>query len=133
MNNKGFTLAELIAVIVLVVVITLITVPSINTAITQSRESSYLKQVDMVESAAKKWGVENDQSLPDITSTEIITIDFNTLHSLGYLKQKKIINPKTEEELTGCVKVSYDTDYNQYEYKYTDNLTECDNYNINNK
>lgn len=131
--KKGFTLVELLAVIAILGIISLIVIPPINTSIKNSREGAYLKQVNIIETAAKKWGVENDSLLPEIGSDEILTIDLNTLYTLGYLKEKKIIDPRTEDELKGCVKLSYNTSYNQYEYIYIDNLTECDNHNINNK
>ena len=131
--KKGFTLVELLAVIAILAIISSIAMPSINTSIRNSREGAYLKQIDIIEAAAKKWGVENDFHLPEIGSDEIATVDLNTLYTLGYLKEKKIINPKTEEELKGCVKLSYNMSCNQYEYTYIDNLTECDSYNVNNK
>ncbi|MBE6138250.1 MAG: type II secretion system protein [Firmicutes bacterium] len=133
MNKRGFTLVELVAIITLLAVILMIVVPTVGTSIKNARENSYLKQIDLIEKAAKNFGVENDHLLPEFNSNQIITIDFNTLYTSGYLKDKAPMNPKTEEGLTGCVKVSYNSDYNQYEYKYIDNLVECDNYNINNK
>ena len=132
MNKKGFTLIELLGVMIVLAIIAVITVPIVNTVTRASRESTYNKQISTLESAAKKWGVENDNKLPDIGSTSIITIDFDTLINDGYLKNEKIINPKTEEELTGCIKVSYNNEFNQYEYIYTDNLTDCASYNVNN-
>ena len=131
--KRGFTLVELLAVIAVLAIISLIAIPSINTSIKKSREGAYLKQINIIETAAKKWGIENDSLLPEIGSDEILTIDLNTLNTLGYLKEKKIIDPRTEEELRGCVKLSYNNSYNQYEYTFIDNLTECDSYNINNK
>lgn len=131
--KRGFTLVELLGVIILLAIIALLTFPKINTSIKNSKEGAYLKQIDIIESAAKKWGVEHDSLLPEIGSDEVLTIDLNTLNTLGYIKEQKIIDPRTDEEIKGCVKLSYNSEYNQYEYMYIDNLIECDNYNINNK
>lgn len=132
MNNKGFTLIELLAVIAVLIVIAGITVSKINTSINKAAKSAYNKQINLIETAAKKWGAENDDKLPDVGDNSVVTVDFNTLIDAGYLTNEKILNPMTKEELIGCVRISYDVEYNQYEYKYSDNILDCENYNINN-
>lgn len=132
MNNKGFTLIELLAVIIILAAILGITFPKINDSIKKAKKSAYNKQITLIETAAKKWSTENDNKLPDVGANSIVTVDFKTLIDAGHLKDEKILNPMTEEELVGCVRISYDVEYNQYEYKYSDNILECENYNINN-
>lgn len=131
MKKRGFTLVELLAVIVILIVIAGITIPVINTSLEKAAQSAYDKQISLIESAAKKWGAENDTKLPDIGSTSIVTVDFSTLIEAGHLKNEKILNPITEEELEGCVKISYDSEYNQYVYEYSDNTIECETNNVN--
>ena len=131
MNNKGFTLIELLAVILILGFIMVITVPQIKKSLFKASQAAYNKQISLIETSAKKWGADNDVKLPDIGTNSIITVDFQTLMDGGYLKNEKILNPITEEELIGCVRISYDNDYNQYEYRYSDNILECEIYNIN--
>lgn len=131
MKKRGFTLVELLAVIVILIVIAGITIPVINTSLEKAAESAYDKQISLIESAAKKWGAENDTKLPDLGSTSVITVDFSTLIEAGHLKNEKILNPMTKEELEGCVKISYDSEYNQYVYEYSDNTIECETNNVN--
>ncbi|MBE6152512.1 MAG: hypothetical protein E7165_04300 [Firmicutes bacterium] len=132
MNKEGFTLVELLAIIIILAVILVLIVPSITGVLKDTRETAYNKQITVIENAAKKWGTQNGDKLPDIGSKQIITIDFGTLKNEKFLTSDQIINPKTEKNLTGCVKIYYNNEYNQYEYKYTDNLSDCSNYNINN-
>lgn len=54
-----------------------------------------------------------------------IVLNFSTLFEEGYIKQKEIINPKTDKELEGCIKISYDNEYLQYKYEYTVDKTFC--------
>lgn len=132
MSKKGFTLVELLAVLIILILLIGIVVPTVGTSIKKAREGAYNKQISTIETAAKKWGAENDLKLPEIGSTSIITVDFQTLINAGHLKDEKIINPITQDALTGCIKVSYNNEYNQYEYKYIDNLSDCESYNVNN-
>lgn len=126
MNKKGFTLVELLGVIIILVIIAGITIPAINASIKTAKQNAYDKQITTLEDAAKRWGASNDAKLPDIGSSSIVIIDFDRLISEGYLKDEPIIDPKTKEELTGCIKISYDIEYNQYKYEYIDNELTCE-------
>ena len=52
--KKGFTLIELICVIVLLGLIAMIAIPTINTAINNSKERAYNEQVTLIEHTARK-------------------------------------------------------------------------------
>ena len=53
--KKGFTLIELICVIVLLGLIAMIAIPTINTAINNSKERAYNEQVTLIEDTARKY------------------------------------------------------------------------------
>ena len=59
-NKKGFTLTEIIGVIVLLGIIALISVPILNTVIQNSKQKAYDAQVKEIISSAKKGGTEHD-------------------------------------------------------------------------
>lgn len=56
MNRKGFTLVELLAVIVLIAVITLITIPSIKYASKRIQQKNYETKVKLIKAAAEEYG-----------------------------------------------------------------------------
>ena len=125
-NNikNGFTLVELLAVITLLAAVGLIAIPVVNKSINDSKEKAYNAQVKEIENAAKNWISENldevDSEVVCLTETskvEITTVTIATLKSNGYIP-KKAKNPKTDEDLTGSVKVIYDCEYSSYEYQY---------------
>lgn len=131
MGKRGFTLVELLAVLVVLSLIALIIIPSVSGTVTKSRESAYEKQIQVVETASEKWGLEHLDKLPDINSNDIVAIDFNTLYTSGQLTDYPVFNPKTQQELEGCILISYSAQYSQYEYKYTSDQSKCDLYNVN--
>lgn len=118
MEKNGFTLVELLAVIVVLAIISLITVPVIIKIISNAENNTYEKQVQTIEQSAEKWSVK--QSLPTEDGS-FIYVDLKSLKEEGYLKDEPIINPISNQEMIGRVKITYDIEYNQYEYEYQEN------------
>jgi|GEM_PF-2552105 len=115
-RNKGFTLIELIAVITILAVIALITVPIVNKAIIKSKEKALETQKETIVDAAKKYALENIEVLPEYDLGQKL-IRISDLVRDGYL-EKNPIDPVTNQEMTDCVKVTYDQTKNKYIYNY---------------
>lgn len=118
--KRGFTLVELLGVIIILGLIVTMITPVIGNVIKNSRTKAYDSQVNTIETAAKEWGVENIDQLPDTDSDDAKIIQLSDLISAGKLQNSAIINPKTKDEMSGCVAVTYNAEYQQYEYKYTE-------------
>lgn len=125
MNNKGYTLVELLAVFVVLGVMIMISVPIISGVINTSKEKSYNEQVKILEDATRTYMSRNSKELPSYENThKCITVE--KLKSDGFISNKNIKNPvgKTEnheekdEFFNGGVLVSYIKD--KYTYKYVD-------------
>lgn len=115
MNKKAFTLIELLAVIVILGIIATITVPTIVGLINNAKEDTLEEQKNVIINAADRWGTDNVRKLPKTSC--YLEIDF--LKQEGYISSDKdIIDPTTNEEMTGCVKVTYDGSKKQYKYTY---------------
>jgi len=127
--KRGFTLVELLCVIVIISVVTMITVPIINTQIVASRNALYESQIDDIESAAKKWATENNDLL-DKNHINSVYVSLDVVQKLGYLEKDQIINPKTKEDMKGCVLISYNNSSNGYNYIYEE--SSCVDYADNN-
>jgi len=112
--KKGFTLIEILGVMVLLGVLALITVPIVNTLIKNSKESALSETIQTLETAAYNYSTRN--ALEYSSQTRILKID--KLKETGYIKNEKIINPVTEEELEGCIFYRWDDNYKQYEFDY---------------
>lgn len=119
--KKGFTLVEVLAVIVILGLLVVIISPVVNNLLGDSEDALYDKQVDSIVKATKKYMVEHSELLPENSDSKAIYI--NDLINNGVIDKDKVINPKTKEEMNGCVVVSYNHEFNQYEYNYKDSCT----------
>ena len=116
MKEKGFTLIELIAVIIILGVIAVITVPSVNRAIEKSKTKSLEEQIDRIISSAKNYAIDNSDKLP-IVNNEQMLIKVSDLVETGFLEEIPK-SPVTEEDLNECIIVTYNETKSKYEYEY---------------
>ena len=112
-SRRGFTLVELLGAIVILAILSLIAIPVVTNSVKKNKEKLYDIQIKNVESAAKAWGSDNLNLLPD--EGEYITISLSELQKNGYV-DKDIKNPKTGEALEDFNITICNID-NQYTYK----------------
>ena len=96
MNNKGFTLIELIATIALLAIISVISVVSISGVINQSKVSDCESLVSNIKTSVKEYVSDNRYSF---TSNNDFTITGDKLIDDNYLVGP-IINPFDNSEIT---------------------------------
>lgn len=124
MNKKGFTLIELIMVIIVIGIVAMIAIQSVTKRISDSKDRAYNIQVNNIENAAKKYMIENNKE--DEYHLNTLCIKISTLQEKNYLEKGNIKNPKTDENFDvnkNYVKVKYNFDNNQYTYNFTDICT----------
>lgn len=115
-RKNGFTLIEVLGVIILLGILSVIVVPVVSDNIKKSKIKAYDKQVNTILTTAKEWAAANTDAL----NGNYFLIKVETLKKSGLLENKQIINPVTNEEMQGCAKVNYNEEFNQYEYEYLD-------------
>lgn len=113
MNKKGFTLVELLAVILLLLIIISITVPIVTGVINNSKESTYRSQINKILSATYDYSLKNSRILPNYNEKKYIT--------LGNLQNERIINsslinPKTNENFSNDLVISITNVGSDYKY-----------------
>lgn len=121
-NKRGFTLIELIGIIVIIAIISMIAIKTVTSKIEKSTEKAYNIQINNIIQATKKYMLENETEDKYHLNTMCITI--KNLQDKGYLEKGNIKNPKTSQNFDvdkNYVKVKYNIEKNQYEYNFTDN------------
>ena len=115
--KKGFTLVELLAVIVILSVISMLVFPNVIKIINQSKENLYQSQLRDIENVAKNFSIEHPELL-DANRINATYVTLDALKQSGYLEVDKINNPKNGQEMNGCIKIQYNESNNQYNYNY---------------
>lgn len=123
MNKKGFTLVELLAVIVILGLLIAIISPVVKNLINDSENNLSEQQKKLVVEATKKYMIENSELLPEGSDRAIVYM--SDLIDKGVIDNDKIIDPKSKGEINGCVVVSYNNEFNQYDYNYSENENDC--------
>ena len=129
MKKRGFTLVELLAVIVILAIVSLIIFPIVTKEIASSKKDLYDIQIKNIIKAAKDM-VLDDPTLLDSTHLTPTFISIEDMQSrtnnkgVYYLEKGKVKNPNpqkddgSDEFLNGTVVITYDINTNSYEYAY---------------
>lgn len=96
MRNKGFTLVELLGVIVLLGILGIVIIPKVGDSITNSKETALKTQEESIKKAAYDFLVDNTEFLEE---NDTITIKLGVLKQKGYLPVN-IKNPKTRKNIS---------------------------------
>ena len=116
MNKKGFTLVELLAVIIILGIIATITVVSVTDILSTSKDSTHDVKVKQIISKAEAYDIKKGNN-------DLTCIDISTLLDSGYLNDDEVIDPKTRKPTTGSVKIIR-TENKAPSYEYEDNSCE---------
>lgn len=105
-NKRGFTLTELLAIIVILSLLALITSVTVTKIFKDSKEELSKIQISSIKSSAEAWGVENKDRLPNVSECKYITI-FD-LKEYGII-DSDINDPKTNEKISDDLKIKITT------------------------
>lgn len=121
--KKGFTLAELIGVIVVLALISLITIPAISKILKQNKSGLCETQMNNILSAAKSWGADNVFNLPT-DQNETLPITLQDLIDGGYIEDN-IENPATREKIDPDNEIYITRTGKKWSYDLSDDFS-CD-------
>ena len=99
MERNGFTLIEMLGVIVILSILSLITIPVIDRSLNQGRENLSKIQEGQLIKALKNYYAEH---LSEFNNDNPTCKSSDDLKNFGYLPTD-LKNPKTGEDLTVCV------------------------------
>ena len=121
MKNKGFTLIELLAIIAILMLLITVITPKVMRQLKTSEDVTQKEQINTLINIAKIYANENTEKLPEKNSVSAVTIQ--EIKESGLINKKQILDPKTNEELTGCILIKDEN--NKYKYEY--NEDNCNN------
>lgn len=117
MNKKGFTLAEVIGVIVLLSIVALITIPFVESYIKKSKESSYNTTIKEIVKAARDWNSKYGHTVTWTNDKKLYKLSLNDLKKSEFLEDEDIIDPTNNQIMNGCIFIRIN-DKNAYTYEY---------------
>lgn len=111
--KKGFTLVEMIAVIVILAAIALIVVPEMISIINNQKDKLYKEQIVKINEAADLYATKEANTSDDFT------VPLSTLKTRGYLDNKDIIDPRDNSVIDGTIHFVWNATNNRYDYTFT--------------
>ena len=107
MKKNGFTLVELLSIVVILGIIVVVALPQISGSIGSKKEKQYNKIVKIVENAGKVYLTENG-TMDSVSIDKLIESDYLT---------SGLKNPINNTPLTGCVKKITSDGVTKYKYE----------------
>jgi len=121
LNNKGFTLVELIAVLVILISVMMVTIPAVNSSLEKNKDKQLESTKKLLENASEFY-VTNNKDRIDFDNTSCY-IDINDLVYEQYVDKDAIKKPDGEI-LEGNV-VFYISDYSFRYQDSVDGISKC--------
>ncbi len=119
MKNKGFTLVELLGVLVVLAIMLIVTVPAITSSLKSADQKEYDSFVNNIIDSAELYVETNREKFPELSSIGgVSAVPIRDLIDSGFLKENTI-NPDTDEvvdrtELVGLYVNDDKTIYYEY-------------------
>lgn len=118
MKKNGFTLVELMGVVIILAVVGLITIPIVDRFIQEGKQNAYDQQIKTIRLAAQNWAIDHTTSLPSIKG-EHINVSLQDLYQGDYL-EGPLKNPLTKNDMSGCVIITKSGENKLFDYDYAE-------------
>ena len=115
MNKKGFTLVELLGVLVVLSVILMIAFPLITTYINKSKQKAYDTQMELIITGLKDYAIDHKEVLP-VNDTDYVTFTLGQLKALGIVNNS-VVNPLDGKEIDDSMEFKIVKDGSKYTYQ----------------
>lgn len=122
MNNKGFTLVEVIMVVAIIALLTLILVPNVTSLLKKNKIDSCNNLIDSIEKAASIYISDNRYNIKisDCDSSDTVSVDgitIKTLATAGVLTSP-VINPIDNSTIIDStpIDITYNCSTKQFSY-----------------
>ena len=127
MNNRGFTLVELILVVAIIALLSLIFTPNVLSLINKNNTDTYNDTVESVISATKMYVSNNRYELGITCTNNTKSITINDLILSGDLSKVPVNscnNSALDFDVNDTIEISYDCDQKKYSYSFREKIDE---------
>lgn len=111
MNNKGFTLMELLAVIIILSLLALLANTSVTKVVKDSKVDLYNIQLENIKLAAESWGADNLYKLPNSGECKYLTV--GDLKNYGLL-DSELKDPRNNTDISDSLKIKISSKLTDY-------------------
>jgi len=123
--KKGFTLVELLAVIILLGLLGLIIYPTVNGIINNNKQKLHDKQIEELIRYGNTYASMNMSKLRTYNNARnIVTI--NDLYEAGLIQSSIVIDPLDDQVINGCLALTWKDSINNFEIELSDNCEKVD-------
>lgn len=118
-KDSGFTLVELLVVIVILGILATVIYPIVNTSVNSSKQKLYDAQIENIINAARTYASDNLEILPTADGDSLEPpLTLGKLIDEGYIKN--IENPKTKEPFDKNIKITITNRNGVLDYEVVD-------------
>ena len=128
MKRNGFTLVELLGVVIILAMLGLVIIPTINGVVSSNKRELYEVQIRNIKSAASSFVSERIFSI-DIPNNGSIGVRLGTLKELGYI-DSDISDPLTRNKFSDDMVIIISNHDNSYSYTVCDGSVSCDSVSV---
>ena len=124
MNKKGFTLVEMLGILVVLSMIIVISVPAITGSLKRSKQEKYDNWLKSLYIAAEEYTESHRQEFYEVNAGGTSYLSIQLLLDQGYLKES-VVDPESGNDITdvAIIKITVNSDKTlKYELIYKDDL-----------
>ena len=113
--KRGFTLVEVLSVIIILGVLSVIATFAINKVIKENTQDAYNLQIEYILDGAKLWASKNVFEMPE-NEGEFVIITLSDLKNNGFVEDE-IVNPITRQQFNNNLQIKITLQNNDYNYQ----------------
>lgn len=107
MKEKGFTLIEILAVIVIISITTLLIITSVEKRVKEAKTLLTDSQIETIENAAYVYAINYETEIPDLGTKGVDTVTLSALIDKGLIETSDITIKGTVLPTTNTVMIAY--------------------------